>query len=281
MKKQILFVPSGGLGNRLRAVASAYELHRTTDVPVRVMWFKDWALNARFSEIFSPSPLTDGSFMIEDASPWQYWVYDRPRRHNLFVPGLFQRLCFTHRIDEKCVTSLKEKNFDFCKWASDSRGPLYMSCYQVFGHPQPSIYSQLFKPSESVQSLLDNYLREFGHHTIGLHIRRTDNVESCKMSPISLFEEVVRKEKTLHPETCVFLASDDEAVKARFLHNFPQQVIVARGKAERGTVEGIRQAFAEMLALASCDIIYGSAGSSFSAIASQLKGGTPLKILSV
>lgn len=53
-KGSLLFVPVGGLANRMRAVASAYNLARHTGVNLSVVWFGDWAVNARFCNIFEP-----------------------------------------------------------------------------------------------------------------------------------------------------------------------------------------------------------------------------------
>ena len=48
-------VPSGGLANRMRAVASAYWLQQQTGSRTQVIWFCDWALNAPFHQLFLPS----------------------------------------------------------------------------------------------------------------------------------------------------------------------------------------------------------------------------------
>ena len=50
----LTLVPSGGLANRMRAVASAYSLCEATGSRLQVVWFRDWALNAAFNDIFEP-----------------------------------------------------------------------------------------------------------------------------------------------------------------------------------------------------------------------------------
>ena len=55
-KGKLLFVPSGGLANRMRAMASAWQMAQHTGVKVETVWFCDWALNAPFHAIFPPSP---------------------------------------------------------------------------------------------------------------------------------------------------------------------------------------------------------------------------------
>lgn len=53
-KGKLLFVPSGGLANRMRAMASAWQMAQHTGVKVETVWFCDWALNAPFHAIFAP-----------------------------------------------------------------------------------------------------------------------------------------------------------------------------------------------------------------------------------
>ena len=53
-KGKLLFVPSGGLANRMRAMASAWQMAQHTGVKVETIWFCDWALNAPFRAIFAP-----------------------------------------------------------------------------------------------------------------------------------------------------------------------------------------------------------------------------------
>lgn len=38
----ITLVPSGGLGNRMRAIASGIALAEAANTPLRIVWFQDW-----------------------------------------------------------------------------------------------------------------------------------------------------------------------------------------------------------------------------------------------
>ena len=128
MNGSLLFVPSGGLANRMRAVASAYELCKKVDSTLQVLWFQDWALSAPFHSIFEETPLV----AIREATILDHLLYDRARKKNLFLPALPQRILFQRHIKEQDVTPLKKQSFDFEAWACGKR--CYMSCYQVFGH---------------------------------------------------------------------------------------------------------------------------------------------------
>lgn len=272
-KGELVFVPSGGLGNRLRAVASAYHLSMRTGVKLRIYWFQDWALHAPFHSLFQPSPLLD---LTEGSWPTAM-LYDRPRRRNFFLPKIYQRWRFTQRIDEQQVTPLKQQGFDFEAWASGKRS--YMSCYQDFELFPDALYSELFHPVEAIERVIAHNMSLLGSAPpIGIHIRRTDNLEATRRSPLQLFIDQIRALLAERPDQRFYLATDDEPTKQQLRQRFGQAIVTADSKAERGTVEGIQAAVAEMFTLARTRCIYGTADSSFSVIASRI-GEKPLHIL--
>ena len=70
MNKRIVFVPVGGLANRMRSVASAIALAEDTVSKIQVKWFCDWALNAPFCKLFQPiAEITEASFLDADIRP--------------------------------------------------------------------------------------------------------------------------------------------------------------------------------------------------------------------
>lgn len=218
-KGSLLFVPVGGLANRMRAVASAYNLAQHTGVKLRVVWFRDWALSAKFKDIFEPIEGLD----VHDASSFDLAFYDRPRRKNFYFPRFPQALIFQQRIDEQQVTPLNNQGFDFEAWAKGKKS--WMSCYSVFGAPADNLYREIFQPVKAVMNKVDYYQRQFSPHTIGFHIRRTDNQESIDNSPIELFIQAGEKEIAANPDTKIFLATDDEATKTALKEKFRTYLI--------------------------------------------------------
>ena len=257
----------------MRAVASAYELCRKVDSTLLVVWFQDWALHAPFRSIFEETPLVD----VREATLLDHLIYDRSRRKNLFLPALPQRILFQRHIKEQQVTPLKKQSFDFEAWARGKH--FYMSCYQVFGDVADSLYRTLFHPVKEVMEIVDDYRSRFSAHTIGLHIRRTDNAESIAKSPTSLFINKVREEIDCHDDTRVFLATDSAEVKKAFIDVFGTRIITPAEDACRNSISGIRGGVVDLWTLAATQKIYGSAGSSFSPMAASI-GGVPLEITS-
>lgn len=273
-KGQLLFVPSGGLANRMRAIASAYTLTQQTDSDLQVVWFQDWALHAPFRSIFEETPLV----AVREATLVDHLIYDRARKKNFFLSALPQRMLFQRHIKEQDVTPLKKQSFDFEQWARGKR--CYMSCYQVFGSFPDNLYSQLFHPVKEVMGVVDSYRSQFNSHTIGLHIRRTDNAESIAKSPTELFINKVREEIDQHDDAKVFLATDSTEVKKEFIAAFGTRIITPQEEACRDSISGIRGGVIDLWTLASTQKIYGSAGSSFSPMAASI-GGVQLEIMNV
>ncbi|MGI6242865.1 MAG: hypothetical protein ACOYJK_04945 [Prevotella sp.] len=269
---KLLLVPAGGLANRMHAIASVYELCRQTEVELQVVWFQDWALHAPFRSIFRPTELVN----IREATIIDHVVYDRPRRRNFYIPRLFQNMIFDQRIDEQQMNGLLARHFDFHVWARGHRS--YMSCCQDFGQFDDGIYAELFRPVAEVESAVGTFTDRFSSHTIGFHIRRTDNRRSIEGSPLSLFVEAGRREIDEHTDTKIFLATDDEPTKQQLHREFGNRLMMQPAAASRGSIDGIRGGLTDMYTLARTRVIYGSTGSSFSIMASRL-GGNKLVIL--
>jgi len=267
-KGSLIIVPAGGLANRMGAVMSACNLCRATGSILRVVWFRDWALNAHFYDIFES--VDESLFDLREARWYDFLVNDRPRRHNLWFPLLPQRMLYDSHIYEQQVNDLKSANFDFCSWQRGKR--CYMSCYQEFGTPNAKLYGKIFRPVAEVKKIIDGYRKRFSTYTIGMHIRRTDNRRSIELSPTSLFVEAIRREQQAHPDLRVFLATDSEEVKRELSKEFGERMIIPLAPADRGSADGIRNAVAEMWTLAATCKIYGSVGSSYSAMAANIDG---------
>lgn len=267
----LTLVPAGGLANRMKAIVAACCLCRRTGGRLKVVWFKDWALPARFSDLFEPLDLPE--LTLCEAGTLDLALYDRPRRRNLWLPSLPQRLLFQSAIHENDITALKAQGFDFEAWAKGRK--CWMSCYQEFGQVDDSLYARMFRPVGMVAENVAQRERNFSPYTIGMHIRRTDNVRSIAESPTHLFIEAGRRELAAHADLAIFLATDSEEVKDEMRRAFGPRIITAQEAATRSSVAGIQDGLVDMFTLSRTAHIYGSAGSSFSPTAAKI-GGCPL-----
>ena len=110
------------------------------------------------------------------------------------------------------------------------------------------------------------------------HIRRTDNLASIRQSPIELFYQKLDEKIKEDGKVAIYLATDSEEVKREMKERYGDRIFCSGKKADRGSLEGIREGITDMYTLARTQKIYGSFQSSFSDMAAQI-GGVPLEIL--
>ncbi len=267
-----MLVPSGGLANRMRAIASAYQLAAETGSQLQVVWFQDWGLGAPFHALFEqPHDLS-----LREATLKDKLIYDRPRRKNFWLPSLPQQFLFERCLREDDIGNLKKKNFDFASWLQGHR--CYMSCFGLISEVNPALFQKLFVPVAAIHEVVKSYEEQFSDYTIGVHIRRTDHSIAILQSPDELFLERVKHEIDLHHDTKVFLATDSNDVKSTFVAAFGNRVVMQPDESSRSSIDGIRSGLVDMYTLSLTKKIYGSAFSTFSMVAASL-GDNQLEIL--
>jgi len=70
-----------------------------------------------------------------------------------------------------------------------------------------------FVPLPALQARIDHICESFTSHTVGIHIRRTDNIDAINGSLTELFVQRMREELQLYPETKFYVASDSRLEK--------------------------------------------------------------------
>ena len=268
----ITLVPIGGLGNRMRAFASGIALSRATNQQLRVFWIKDKGLNCRFDELFCYPKINN--LVIKEHSFWNKFAIDYPRKSNAYLPKFFHPLLFDGRLYGKEST---KDAMDFPSWVLHYRHP-YIASFSPFFDATEVKWQDVFKPKRELDEKVKSNFHSFNAHTVGVHIRRSDNVQSIQESPIELFVEAIQKELESCPETTFFVCSDSMEVKKILSEKFNKNIILSSEKGSRDNETGIKGALVDLFTLAGCDKIFGSYYSSFSEIAALL-GNKPLKII--
>jgi hypothetical protein len=271
-KTMFIFCPLGGLANRMRVIDSAYNFSKTSNKDIRLYWMKDQALNCKFETIWEPIEKlrdTNSRFFIRFfklrrksvvfrkllslLDKWKWLkVYDEMQYDALVT--------FTRNIEE--VTRYKHAIiFSFTSF-----------------YAQPIFLRHLFNLQPDILTKIENETKGFTENTIGVHIRRTDNIDSIQQSPLELFIEKMKEEVKLNPETNFYVASDNAEVKATLKAEFGDQVMLAKGELARDSESGIIQAVVEMYALSGTSKILGSFFSSFSEMAAII-GGKRIEVI--
>lgn len=272
----LTLVPIGGLANRFYAVASAIAFCRDHAVRLKVVWFKDGGMGAGFHAILALSEKVKDVEVID--AGWKEWLYDRPRKRNLWLPYLWQRLAFGRCVYEEEVNrgfSAEDLAKTFGKTSS-----VYLVHYCLF-YDKPDLLSPLH-PVEAIERRIAERIQTLGldKHTIGIHIRRGDHVRSRLNSPLSLFIHQIKQEIEKNPEARFYVASDDYEEKSKLKELFGDRIITLFDKVERDNEKGIADAVVELYTLSSVKKIYGSLASTYSLLAARLSGIT-IEVLSV
>lgn len=269
MKKSssLTLVPVGGLANRMKAIDAAIQLISGTDLALKIYWFRDKGLNCRFDQLFQLLDLPQVSLI--EATSFDSFSYDRPRKRNLYIPRFFQLFYFDDCVYEAEATERMYQHFDFRSWAINKRTYL-ASCVYFFPPAPDARLFQFFHPVPALQQRIDEVSRTFGNRCVGVHIRRTDNLSSINESPTKLFIDRMQMMVQSDENTCFYLASDSPEEKSKMKAIFGERILTSVTDLSRNSVQGIQDALVELYVLSKTKMILGSVKSSYSETAAQI-----------
>ena len=248
-------MPIGGLCNRLRVINAARKLALDVGAKLRIWWFVNHEMNARFTDLFKYDK-SCGFTILQIGGSAMRLCHIFSRYNPFWIP---------HSDRDKFVQNIK----------SGKTSKNYLSTFSDF-YPNED-YSWL-RPNDALQNEIENFSARLGDNAIGLHIRRTDNVQAIAMSPDFLFEERISDELKRCPSKKFFLSTDDDKVREKLCKEFEGCVYSRMNIAARNQSNGVADAVVDLMLLAKCEKIYGSYWSSFSDVAALI-GRCPLERL--
>ncbi len=268
MRPQLLLVPQGGLCNRLRTLLSALAVSRQMGGgSIRVEWAdRQPECSAGFHELFQPLD-TDHLHI----TPRHWWNIPDERK-NLHLPGLLRHCLYSRQV----ANFHPDRQGDIHHYLRTGQTLYISTCFPLCDYP-PELSRQL-RLLPSLQQQVDRRTAHFADNTIGIHIRRTDNSVSIKKSPEQAFAKAIELEIEANTNVRFYLASDDEALKRRFLRRYGFHIQTDFGTSSRSTLEGMQEAAIQLWSLARTRRLLGSYWSSFSDMAAEI-GGIPLHIV--
>lgn len=258
-EKTMIFVPFAGLCNRVNAIMSAIALiENYPNVAVRCFWPKDKDCYAKFSDLFNPLDIERlGVYTLKNP----FWNF--PSIRNFQIPKYLRHLCgYTQRSSIGSNEPIEE-------WIGEKK--IYVSSSNRF-HPLLSKVKMgdIFKPTKEIEIAIADYTSRYSNYTVGVHVRRTDNRGAIENSPLDIFYRYMDDEMVSNLETKFYLASDDESVKAKKKSRYGDKLIIGNWELKRNSVQGMKDAVAELYCLARTNKILGSSCSTYSLMASQL-----------
>jgi hypothetical protein len=256
----ITVLPEGGLCNRMRVVASARLLSVAAGQPMQVLWHRTPDFNSRFDALFSsrnlPFEVVERNAML------------RPQRAMFRASEILAKLrgqiVLSHQDTrpgqfDLTTTLLKLSGRD--AWIRTNSRLLV----------EPEMYS-LFRPTGEAADRIAELLPRL-QHSVGVHIRGTDNAKAKTESPLESFLTQMRAELQTSPETNFFVATDEPATLANLRTEFGDRVWEYRKRAyARSDQTAIVDAVVDLFALGECNRLIGSYWSSFTDTAAELRG---------
>lgn len=275
---KILLVASGGLANRMRAIASVIALAEERHCTPTIVWTCNSDLNAPLSDIFLTKPFSDVQVIAPSAID-AILKYEIPRKKNLYLSSIYQRCNFDVCIYEGInFSSYTDKNNHLIDSKINTAKRVFIFTGSAFCDYSDQLYQSLFRFSPVVTARASKIAGGNVCFDAGMHIRRTDNRQSINESPLSLFEKQAQEIVSNNSKARLFLATDDQLVKQHFHNIFPNNIIFNTTPASRITREGMIDGAAEMYILSQCNQIFGSYWSSYTEAAATI-GNKPLSIV--
>lgn len=253
-----VFIPQGGLCNRMRSIDSAINLSIKAGVELSVQWHKDPGLNCAFERLFEiPSSIK--------------------KIQTIDYTGNFSQL---RKTISKRINRLR---FDVCMYERDLAGFLkndgdlvelvqagstcIASCLRFFSLDE---YFKYFKPVRELQNIIDENIKNAGDY-VGVHVRRADHRVAIERSPLDLFVAAMRYEIQEDQDVKFFLSTDCDETENYLRSLFPDRLIAHKKTSfDRSREAAILDAVIDLYCLGSAKKIIGSYSSSFSETAAEL-----------
>lgn len=267
---ELTIVPIGGLANRMRIIMSILYLSASSQdsIPICIVWRSNKECRAWFEELFLPIKqdnivFSHGSYADEVSS-----------RNNLWLPTLLRIGRYTIWKDDISPSVFPVEKF------LEREGKVHLStCHALCDYNQESV-KEIFRPRQNIMGKVESFTENFSAHTLGVHIRRTDNKQSIMHSPLSEFEKRIDTYMEEFADAKIFLCSDEKRVKDFFRQRYGDRLLTRQAVLSRNSLEGMQDAVADLWCLSRTQTVIGSYYSSFSDTATEI-GGQPLEIIKI
>jgi hypothetical protein len=258
----IIVEPRGGLANRMRVLDSAMMLAKTIRAQLVVVWNIDTDLGAKFGDLFEPIPHV------------RVFCPDKKSLVGKFFANILHVAIkgVAHRVSDAEIQDGKQGKLTLEYLAKHKR--LHFWTWEAFW-----VSDLAFCDLHPIKRIVEAAKSIVSDNMIGIHIRRTDNIEAIAKSPTQLFVDAIEREVSNDPCMKFFLATDDVKEEQFLQHRFPNRMVVHQKRSlDRKESKAIQEAAIDLYCLSRCKKIYGTYWSSFSETAAKI-GGIELVVL--
>ncbi|MGD1949407.1 MAG: hypothetical protein ACFB14_07150 [Leptolyngbyaceae cyanobacterium] len=273
----ITLVPTSGLCNRMRAIASAVSLSKHLGRELEVIWIPDSALGCSFNQLFEPLPCIrviqpnkitkhlyqENQFLLEKTQ-------NKFKNQVLATSSSFcQKMICDRVIGNAEIGDIK--TIDLIDEVSKSRKPLLITNRHFYNDLGSNLY-EVFEPIKELKASTMERTANFNEYTIGLHIRRGDHVKSIVNSPLSVFKKAIKNEIDVNSKANFYVASDSIKDKESLKKAFGSRITTDFEQTSRDNDAGMKAALIDLYSLSKTRKIYGSYWSSFSRVSAEISG---------
>ncbi len=262
MKRKVVIVPYAGLANRMRAIASGVFIAKELQCDAEIYWKKTSDCHAVFADLFMP--VDSGSVHMIDVEGFSFFM-DPPSKRNGGMPPLLRRAIYA-----KEINNFNRKDGDIFE-RIPSKGSVYLSSCHSMSEHYP--LTELFVPVVEIQARIDQVKRQISGQTIGIHIRRNDNLKSIAKTGVDDFKRRIDAELEKNRLVNFYLATDSMRVKDELKSAYGNKIITYEASLRRDTTEGMKDAVVDLWSLSSTVCIIGSYYSSYSELAAEMGNG--------
>ncbi|PCJ66548.1 MAG: hypothetical protein COA58_07145 [Bacteroidetes bacterium] len=264
----IVVKANGGLGNRMRVLASCIALHERLREEVEVLWVNNEELNCPYNQLFLPI----SGLKIKDVKYIPKWNRLGLKLRKKSVYQAFKN--YDIQFSDVEIRELKEMKSDLVKLIRDAKSVFIDTCEAFYGDQS---FLAFLIPEKLVNQEIERRLTIIEHSNyMGVHIRRGDNATSINISTTSAFISKMKSVVSADINTIFYLSTDSKLEVLSLKAAFPNKIVHFPIGLKRNRPSDIRMALVDLLVLSKSKKILGSYWSSFSEVASAY-GGIPLE----
>jgi effector-binding domain-containing protein len=257
MKPSIVVIPTQGLCNRLRAIASAYILSQHYCSSFYMIWNPEECCRCEFKDLF------ENVFQTIDLQEVKKTKY-------VFNPNVHTEHMIRELSTESTQLDLdfiiiqgghefKDTNMDEERFVAEKT--MFYKSLVCLPHIEDYVSSLTSRWNNSHQKIVGVHFREF--------VEKYDQADGrvfSTISPMESFLETMRQIHTNNPNIIFFVTSNSVKALGLFQDQFPPENLLIESDNEfsRNSVKGIQTALQSLLVLSRTQFIVGTRMSSFS-----------------
>lgn len=261
---KITLVPTAGLCNRMNAILCAIASYEQYKIPTEIYWEKTNDCYADFSDLFEP--LNHPNIQVK---PLKKFYLKPGGKSLLYMPNILRFFYFDVSYNANKLSIMESKLDSLCR----NKERIYITSFNRYCiiPPIKDLVSTYFKPAKDIEEhfneVTENY---YTPNTIGVHIRRTDNLAAIRNNPIEKYISLMDNELRVESDTNFYLATDCDEVRTKMIERYGERIIPTRYTLNRSSVQGMKDAVTELYCLGKTKKIIGSSNSTYSQISSDL-----------